>query len=101
MEITYKFESPIFTKKSVNDEEYTTLYFKGYSHLKEVGKPALPSHNDLVAVPLNAKYSIEIVSANYTTVKDYLIFPALQPAVDTYGADEHNSRLIKNFIKKI
>ncbi len=97
MEITYKFQASDITEKIVKGVAYTDLHIKGFSHLKDVGKAALPSHNDLIAVPLNAKYSIEMLSANYTIAKDYLVFPALQPAVDTYGADEPEFEIDSQF----
>ena len=98
--VDYKFPAfSVSTKVEINTT-FQMISLKGFSHLKNVGKPALPSHNDLVAIPLGAKCNIEIISSSFITKKNYLIFPALKPAVDTYGADDPEFEIDKEFYKK-
>ena len=68
MKITYNFSGVGVTNVSVADSTYQMLHVKNFSYLKEVGKPAIPSHNDLVAVPEGANVSVFITKIKY---KDY------------------------------
>ena len=54
----------------------------------EVGKPDLPSHNDIIAIPVGAKASIEIISYEVSEIDNKLIYPTLKPASDKYGEPE-------------
>jgi PKD repeat protein len=88
IEIEYEFPGAVISEKMVNGQSYQYLHIEGFSHMKDVGKPALPEHIDLVAVPYGANASISIISISSVEYKDYLVHPALQPAVDSYGAPE-------------
>jgi hypothetical protein len=98
--ISYHFdEVAVITKKEKNNI-YQLLSIKNFSHLQEVGKPALPSHIDLVAIPEGADYEL-IIQHDVALIKsNYRIYPALQPARDTEGAPEPEFEIDRSFYKK-
>ncbi len=86
--IEYNFTGVNLTPVTVNGVNYTKFYIKDFSHLKTIGKPALPSHNDIIAIPEGATAQIEIISYDKVEIDNKLVFPALAPASDEVGAPE-------------
>jgi len=86
--IEYEFPGSFIFEKKINEDTYKILNIPGFSHLKNTGKPALPVYYDLIAVPSGAEADIEITDLRYEHYYDYLIFPALEPAVDTWGSPD-------------
>lgn len=86
--IEYSFSKFKYNSLKVNNSIYQYINVDGFSKMGEVGKPALPSHCDMLAVPDNAIASIKIISAEYKEYSDFNIHPALEPALDTEGAPE-------------
>ncbi|MFH2029423.1 MAG: C25 family cysteine peptidase [Bacteroidota bacterium] len=86
--IEYNFDGVFTNEVSVEGTTYTTLKIKDFSHLMEVGKPSLPSHNDIIAIPAGAKANIEIISYEVSEISNKLIYPTLEPASDRYGDKE-------------
>jgi len=99
MEITYNFPGAFVSNKTVKGIDYKYLQIKGFSKLQEVGKPALPTHNDIIAIPQGAKASIKIVEAKTKVYNNYLIHPALKPAPDTDEAPEPIFEIDEQFYK--
>ncbi len=97
MEIEYEFPGAIVSRKTVNNEDYQYLHIDGFSYLKEVGKPSLPAHIDFIAIPFGASASVSILSITYLEYEDYLIHPALKPALDSYGAPEPDFEIDQQF----
>jgi len=54
----------------------------------QVGAPALPAKNEVIAIPRGAEGEIIIIEANYKEYDGFMIHPALEPARDTEGAPE-------------
>jgi len=97
LEIEYNFPGAIVSEKNANNETYQYLHIDGFSYLKEVGKPALPAHIDMIAIPYGASATVKILSVTSVEYDDYLIHPALKPALDTYGAPEPDFEIDQQF----
>ncbi len=72
----------------MDKNNYEFIHVEGFGKMAEIGKPALPSHNDILATPGNNNPTIEIISSEFIEYKDYTIHPALPPARDTEGKDQ-------------
>ena len=97
IKVSYNFIDYNSFKKYNRRDEYSVLNITDFSHLQEVGKPALPSHIDLIAIPDGANYQLIINNDVPMVSKTTTIFPALQPARDTEGAPEPGFELDKEF----
>jgi len=84
--VTYSFENAGIGRKVVKSEEYQFLHFEGFAKMAQVGAPALPMHNDLIAVPGVEVPVVKIIAAEYTDIQGYNIHPTLEPERDTEGA---------------
>ena len=100
IQIEYNFHGANVVNKKVDGKVYSYLNIKDFSKLKEVGKPALPCHNDIIAIPLGADVKIKIIDIEYKEFNNYLIHPALQPATDTKGAKEPDFEIDEDFYKQ-
>lgn len=88
IDIQYEFSGAWFSTHEVEGTSYQKINLPGFSYLMEVGKPALPSHNDIIAVPVGATAQVEIISYDVTEITDVVVFPTLEPAADFVGAPE-------------
>ncbi|MBN1926948.1 MAG: hypothetical protein JW798_14040, partial [Prolixibacteraceae bacterium] len=88
VEIRYTFTGASVSDARVNSETYNFIHIDGFSKMGQVGAPALPARNEVVALPRGSDPQIEILNAEYTEFNGYYIHPALEPAVDTEGAKE-------------
>ncbi|MDA3881316.1 MAG: C25 family cysteine peptidase [Prolixibacteraceae bacterium] len=86
VEIRYSFTGAFVSEKTVKSEKYNFIHIDGFSKMGQVGAPALPSRNEVVALPRGAEAQIKIINAEYIEFDGYFIYPALEPAVDTEGA---------------
>jgi PKD repeat protein len=86
IQVSYEFDNA--GKATIEEQGMTwhTLSVGGFAHLEEIGKPNLPSRIDHLLLPDNVTPSVTVVEAEYTEMDGYMIYPALEPAVDTYGA---------------
>ncbi len=97
IDVSYSFNNIRTINVKNKAEKYSRLYVNGFSHLQEVGLPAIPSHIDLVAVPEGATYKLRIYDQMPDVESTNRIFPALKPAKDTEGAPEPKFELNKEF----
>lgn len=97
IEIEYIFEGANVFQKTQNGIQYQTINIKDFATTEEVGKPALPCHTDIIAIPQNATLNIKIISYESKVYNNYLIYPALKLAVDKYGAPNPEFEIDKNF----
>ncbi|MFC1733877.1 C25 family cysteine peptidase, partial [candidate division KSB1 bacterium] len=86
--VEYVFNGAYISQQIIENTRYDLLNIEGFTKMTDVGKPAMPMHNDLIAVPSNAIASISVVDADYIEYDDYYIHPALEPALDEEGAPE-------------
>ncbi len=86
IELEYNFQGAEISSKNVEDVIYNFLHIEGFGKMNIVGKPALPAHNNLIAIPEKSSPKIVILETEYKEVSGYYIHPALKPAMDTYGA---------------
>ncbi|MBN1187713.1 MAG: hypothetical protein JXB49_35895 [Bacteroidales bacterium] len=86
--VEYSFEGATRAIKEVNEVQYDFLHVEGFGLLSQVGKPALPMHNDMIALPIGSEAKIEILETEYMDYEGFYIHPALKPAYDIYGGDE-------------
>ena len=97
--VSYSFGELNYFEKTHNKEIFATYSITDFSHLQEVGKPALPSHIDLIAIPDGAEYELRINNDVPMVENTKRIYPALQPARDTEGAPEPKFEINKEFYK--
>lgn len=88
VEVEYLFPGMRVSDVIVNQVSYQFLLIEGFSHMDQVGSPAMPAHNDQIAIPMSADVSITILEAESLEYDGYMIHPALEPAIDTYGAPD-------------
>ncbi len=88
LEIEYSFTGATVTYRKVSNTEYCFFHIDGFGKIGNPGQPALPMHNDLIAIPENGNAEIIIVDAQFIEHPGYMVHPALQPALDTEGAPE-------------
>ncbi|MBI9055287.1 MAG: T9SS type A sorting domain-containing protein [Bacteroidales bacterium] len=84
--VSYSFENAGIGRTSVKNTEYQFLHIEGFSKMSQVGAPALPAHNDLIALPGVKKPQIIILKADFQEIKGFNIHPTLEPERDTEGA---------------
>ena len=97
IEVSYHFQNPSVSSILNKKISYSRLFTQGFSHLQEVGLPALPSHIDLVVVPEGATYDLKIFDEMPEVISTNKIYPALQPARDTEGAPEPKFEINEDF----
>ena len=97
IQVSYHFDAMTSVIKNHKDDVYQQLNIQNFSHIQEVGKPAMPAHIDLIAIPDGADYEL-VISHDVAMVKSgYKIFPALEPARDTEGAPEPSFEIDQDF----
>lgn len=97
IDIEYRFDVASIFQKSHEGFNFQSIYIKDFAMTEEVGKPALPCHTDIIAIPQNATVNIKIISYESKVFDNYLIYPALKPAVDKYGAPNPEFEIDKEF----
>ncbi|MBE9512340.1 MAG: hypothetical protein IMY71_15820, partial [Bacteroidetes bacterium] len=85
VEIGYNFTGAYVAETVVEKTTYNFLHIKGFAKMSQVGAPALPAHNDIIAMPRGATGKIVILEANYYEYEGFMIHPTLEPARDTEG----------------
>jgi hypothetical protein len=88
VEISWSFSGAAISDVSVGYDDFQFINIQGFTHLAQVGAPALPVHNELVAMPKGSIAQIHILETQYYEYDGFMIHPALKPALDTEGADE-------------
>jgi len=86
VEIDYQFTGAYISEKQVKKTTYNYLHIEGFAKMRQVGAPALPVHNEIIAIPRGAKGKVVILNAEFREYSGYMIHPALEPARDTEGA---------------
>ena len=87
--LEYQFPGALVSQQTENGINFQNIFIEGFSHLKEVGKPALPSHTDIIALPKGIQsVSIKVLSYEKKEYDGYMVYPALQPASDRWGDPE-------------
>ncbi|NQT78507.1 MAG: hypothetical protein HQ565_12385 [Bacteroidetes bacterium] len=84
--IDFSFPGATVANTAVNGVEYQYLHIEGFAKMGQIGAPALPAHNEIIAMPPGATGQISIVNSSYYEYDGYMIHPTLEPARDTYGA---------------
>lgn len=87
MVIRYEFSG--FGMASARNENisYQYLQINEFPKMGQIGKPALPAHNDMILVP-GGEMQIQIIEAPYKEYSGFNIFPSLEPASDEAGQPE-------------
>ncbi|MBN1251034.1 MAG: T9SS type A sorting domain-containing protein [Bacteroidales bacterium] len=86
VELSYSFDGAYIAEKKVDGYIYNFLNITGLSKMTQIGAPALPAKNEIIAMPKGSKGKIVIISADYKEYSGFMIHPALEPARDTEGA---------------
>jgi len=85
IDIEYDFEEAIAIDIRRNDETFQFIKIKGFGFMDNIGKPALPVYNDILAVPSKNGLSIHIIESQYTDFEGFYIHPALEPETGLVG----------------
>ena len=86
--VTYNFTAATISEQEVSGEVYQFLHIDGFAKMGQVGAPALPAHNEIIAMPRNSSGRIIMLESSFFEYPGYMIHPALEPAIDTEGAEE-------------
>ncbi len=97
IEVNYSFNKLFSFPITHKGKIYQKLSITDFSHIQEVGLPALPSHIDLIAVPEGADYQLKLNNDVPSVANTKRVFPALKPAVDTEGAPDPKFTINKDF----
>ncbi|NCA75147.1 MAG: hypothetical protein EOM90_02325, partial [Alphaproteobacteria bacterium] len=83
VEIEYSIPGGKVINNKCDSISFSFLNIEGFGNLNYDGRPALPVHNDVIAVPANCTFRIEIVTADYQLYQNYYIHPAIGPLPNT------------------
>ena len=86
LEIGYTFTGAYVAETEVEKTLYNFLHIEGFAKMTQVGAPALPAHNDIIAIPKGATGEIVLLEKKYYEYDGYMVYPTLKPARDTEGA---------------
>jgi PKD repeat protein len=86
VQVNYNFPGAQINSIIQDSRVFQNLYIKNFSHTQEIGKASLPSHIDIILVPQGSFPSIQLLSVDTFAFNNFLIYPALGPASDEYGA---------------
>ena len=70
---------------------YHRLALPGKGTLTNIGKPELPIVGQLIEVPYDVNFKIEIVKSQFITIKNYNVYPAQEEAP---GADKYKEKFV-------
>lgn len=84
--ITYRINGGSVVNKDYNSTQYQFIGIEGFEKLDFPGKPALPAHLDVIAIPLGADAKIKIISGKSRIYSNFMIHPSTDAVIDTYGA---------------
>jgi hypothetical protein len=85
--LEYDFKGFGVSNRIHNGITFNYIHIKDFSKMGEVGKPALPAHNDAIMLTGDG-FTINILDTSFTEYHGYNIFPALEPASDEAGSPE-------------
>jgi len=88
LSLSYKFQGAKVSETYVDNTAYQYIHINGFTKMAQVGAPALPVHNELIAMPPGARGKINILNTEFIEYSGYNIHPALKPARDTEGYPE-------------
>lgn len=88
VQVIYQFPGAEVVPQLKDNQVFQKLYIKNFSHSQEVGKASLPSHIDIFIVPNGSVPSIQLLTVDTSTLNNFLVYPALKPASDEYGASD-------------
>ncbi|MFO7723018.1 MAG: C25 family cysteine peptidase [Bacteroidales bacterium] len=98
IEVSWQFDGITTHPVTVDGEVFQFIRMKDFTHTKEVGKPALPCYQELIAIPQGADMQVRIVQSSFIDMPvTHRVHPALQPATDTYGAPEPDFEIDEDF----
>ncbi|PLX18056.1 MAG: hypothetical protein C0599_12770 [Salinivirgaceae bacterium] len=69
------------------DEVYQFIHVNGFGKMANPGHPALPMTIEQILMPKMSKPQIKVTQSTYTELDGFNIYPALEPAKDTYDAE--------------
>lgn len=84
----YLFNGISISERNIEGRTYQFVHIDGFEKMIDIGKPALPSHTDIIALPKGQDVEIEIIESEFQEYANYLIHPVLAPASDEVGAPE-------------
>ena len=96
IELDYSFDNAAITTIKQDSSVFQLLNIQGMGKMENVGKPALPCYNDILAVPSKNGLGIKIIEAIYQDYKGFNIAPAIEPQIDSTSKSPIKYTLDKN-----
>ena len=96
IELDYSFDDAEIRTIKQDTSVFQLLNIQGMGKMDNVGKPALPCYNDILAVPSKNGLGIKIVEAIYQDFKGFNIAPAIEPQIDSTSKSPIKYTLDKN-----
>jgi len=87
-EITFNFEGAVVSELEAKGEVYQLLNIEGLIQTGDIGAPALPVRNEIIALPRGCDAKIMLLEVECNEFQNYNIHPVLEPAKDTEGSPE-------------
>lgn len=88
IELNYEFPGATITNKTINGKVFQMVNIEGYAPMTELGKPSVPAHNEIIALPANSSIKITITNSVSSEIEGIRVIPAQEPDVDTKGAKQ-------------
>lgn len=93
-EVSFEFSDGAISQHPINREAYQMIHVQGFSIMGQVGAPALPAHNEIIAMPRNARGKIIILESECQEYPGFNILPCQEPEQDPVTGQ--GSGFIKN-----
>ncbi|GEM_PF-2471304 len=88
LEVRYNFKGAMVSDQKRESDTYNYLHIYGFGKMGQVGAPALPMRNDIIAVPSGVNVTVDVAESEFIEVSGYYVHPALEPARDTEGVPD-------------
>ena len=98
--VEYDFSGFSVSNRVYNGITFNYIHIKDFSKMGEVGKPALPAHNDAIMLTGDG-FTINILDTSFTEYHGYNIFPALEPPLTKQEVRNRHSLWTTLFIQQM
>ncbi len=88
VELSFSFSGAYVSEKNEKDTNYCFFHIDGLPMMTQLGAPALPARNEIIAIPKGAEGEIVIIETKYYEYNGYYAHPAIKPATDREGDPE-------------
>ena len=90
VQLEYRFSGAYIAEKLVDKTTYNFLHINGFAKMTQVGAPALPQHNEIIAIPKGSTGKIIIL--NSITAKNLLLYYITNSLIILLSYDYKNKK---------